>query len=105
MAGFVQTRNSLQCRSHHQKLEEKYHFPNKIISNYKKNYDSRLYQRVLAQLSQQEPPQPSNSQSTIAPPAPTQASPQVILPEVVSRRAHASTDSQTEAGGLALNWV
>ena len=38
MAGFVQTRNSLQCRSHHQKLEEKYHFPNKIISNYKKNF-------------------------------------------------------------------
>lgn len=35
MSDFIGTRNGLQCRSHHQKLEEKYVYTNKIIAAFK----------------------------------------------------------------------
>jgi hypothetical protein len=43
MAEFIKTRTPLQCRSHHQKLETKYRYPNRIISDYKAHSDLTLY--------------------------------------------------------------
>ena len=40
MSAFISTRNALQCRSHHQKLEEKYVNINKIIFLYKNTFDA-----------------------------------------------------------------
>lgn len=50
MAQFISTRNSLQCRSHHQKLEEKYTHVNKIIALYKGHFNKTLYKKHLEQL-------------------------------------------------------
>ena len=50
MAHFISTRNSLQCRSHHQKLEEKYTHVNKIIALYKGQFNKNLYKKHLEQL-------------------------------------------------------
>ena len=50
MAHFISTRNSLQCRSHHQKLEEKYTHVNKIIALYKGHYNKTLYKKHMEQL-------------------------------------------------------
>lgn len=36
MAAFIRTRNSLQCRSHHQKMLKTYLFVQDIISHYAK---------------------------------------------------------------------
>lgn len=45
MAGYITTRNSLQCRSHHQKLEEKYGHVNKIINYYKPFFSKTTYKQ------------------------------------------------------------
>lgn len=50
MARFIATRNSLQCRSHHQKLEEKYTHVNKIISLYKSFFSKTAYKHYIEQL-------------------------------------------------------
>lgn len=50
MAHFISTRNSLQCRSHHQKLEEKYTHVNKIIALFKPNFNKVFYKKYLEQL-------------------------------------------------------
>lgn len=50
MAKFIGTRNALQCRSHHQKLEDRYLYPNKIIANYKQHNDLTLYNQVRQEL-------------------------------------------------------
>lgn len=52
MAKFIGTRNALQCRSHHQKLEDRYLYPNKIIANYKQHNDLSLYQQVKLELEE-----------------------------------------------------
>ncbi len=45
MSQFIVSRNGLQCRSHHQKLEEKYISTNKIILAYKDKFDIEEYKR------------------------------------------------------------
>lgn len=50
MASFISTRNSLQCRSHHQKLEEKYNHVNKIIAFYKPYLNKTAYKQQLEDL-------------------------------------------------------
>lgn len=54
MARFIGTRNALQCRSHHQKLEDRYLYPNKIIANYKQHNDLALYMAVKLELEEYE---------------------------------------------------
>ena len=44
MSSFIKTRTPVQCRNHHQKLESKYRYPNRIISSYKENQDLTLYE-------------------------------------------------------------
>ena len=55
MSEYITTRNALQCRSHHQKLEEKYLYPNKIISHFKQHNDLSLYDELKAELEAQDP--------------------------------------------------
>lgn len=43
MADFLGSRNSLQCRSHHQKLLEKYGETKLIIASYKKHVGREFY--------------------------------------------------------------
>jgi hypothetical protein len=50
MSQFIVSRNGLQCRSHHQKLEEKYISTNKIILAYKDKFDIEEYKRILNNL-------------------------------------------------------
>lgn len=50
MARFIVTRNALQCRSHHQKLEEKYTHINKIINLYKTAFNKTLYRQTMDHL-------------------------------------------------------
>lgn len=50
MASFIATRNSLQCRSHHQKLEEKYCHVNKIIAFYKPFFSKTAYKQHMEDL-------------------------------------------------------
>lgn len=50
MAAYIGTRNALQCRSHHQKLEEKYVYPNKIINFFKKHNQLTLYHQLKQEL-------------------------------------------------------
>jgi hypothetical protein len=50
MAKFIRTRNSLQCRSHHQKLSEKYSHPNKIVLTFKNSFDQYLYRSYFNEL-------------------------------------------------------
>jgi len=52
MAKFIGTRNPLQCRSHHQKLEDRYLYPNKIIGNYKQHNDLTLYNQLRQELEE-----------------------------------------------------
>ena len=52
MARFISTRNALQCRSHHQKLEDRYLYPNKIIANYKQHNDLNFYHQVRQELEE-----------------------------------------------------
>jgi hypothetical protein len=47
MADFVSTRNALQCRSHHQKLEEKYTHAIKIVNLFKQHFDRSEYRNAL----------------------------------------------------------
>ena len=54
MAKFIGTRNALQCRSHHQKLEDRYLYPNKIISNYKQHHENTLYAQIKQELEDYE---------------------------------------------------
>ena len=54
MAKFIGTRNALQCRSHHQKLEDRYLYPNKIISNYKQHHENNLYAQIKQELEDYE---------------------------------------------------
>lgn len=54
MSGFIKSRNALQCRSHHQKLEERYCYANKIISAFKHHANMELYEQVLAELKSYE---------------------------------------------------
>lgn len=54
MARFIGTRNALQCRSHHQKLEDRYLYPNKIIAHYKQHNDLTLYMQVKQELEDYE---------------------------------------------------
>ena len=50
MSNFIGTRNGLQCRSHHQKLEEKYIYTNKIIAAFKEKFDMDQYKQELTKL-------------------------------------------------------
>lgn len=50
MAQFISTRNSLQCRSHHQKLEEKYTHVNRIIALFKPHFNKVFYKKFMDQL-------------------------------------------------------
>jgi hypothetical protein len=50
MADFIVTRNALQCRSHHQKLEEKYTHAPKIVNLFKPTFDRAAYRDVLESL-------------------------------------------------------
>jgi hypothetical protein len=50
MSRFISTRNALQCRSHHQKLEEKYNQINKIINLYKGAFNKNLYKQMMDSL-------------------------------------------------------
>lgn len=50
MSHFISTRNSLQCRSHHQKLEEKYTHVNRIIALFKPHFNKVLYKKFMDQL-------------------------------------------------------
>jgi hypothetical protein len=50
MSNFIATRNALQCRSHHQKLEEKYTHVNKIIALYKNYFNKNLYKQQMEHL-------------------------------------------------------
>jgi hypothetical protein len=58
MADFVVTRNALQCRSHHQKLEEKYTHAPKIVNLFKPTLDRTAYREALEtlQLMQRQGP-------------------------------------------------
>jgi hypothetical protein len=47
MADFIVTRNALQCRSHHQKLEEKYTHAPKIVNLFKPTFDKNEYREAL----------------------------------------------------------
>jgi hypothetical protein len=46
MSDFIQTRNPLQCRSHHQKLEVKYIHPIKIVSYFRQQFDTDTYKEI-----------------------------------------------------------
>jgi len=50
MSKFIGTRNALQCRSHHQKLEDRYLYPNKIIANFKQHNNLTLYGKLKQKL-------------------------------------------------------
>lgn len=50
MGHFISSRNSLQCRSHHQKLEEKYTHINKIIALFKPFFNKITYKNFMEQL-------------------------------------------------------
>lgn len=50
MSNFIVTRNALQCRSHHQKLEEKYTHVNKIIALYKNYFNKNVYKQQMEHL-------------------------------------------------------
>lgn len=50
MADFLVTRNALQCRSHHQKLEEKYNHAPKIVNVFKPSFDRTAYRQALDEL-------------------------------------------------------
>lgn len=50
MANFINTRNALQCRSHHQKLEEKYRHIPTIINIFKPFFNVEAYRRTLKSL-------------------------------------------------------
>lgn len=50
MADFIVTRNALQCRSHHQKLEEKYTHASKIVNLFKPSFDRTAYRDALENL-------------------------------------------------------
>lgn len=50
MSNFIATRNALQCRSHHQKLEEKYTHVNKIIALYKNYFNKNMYKQQMEHL-------------------------------------------------------
>jgi len=54
MSRFIGTRNALQCRSHHQKLEDRYLYPNKIIANFKQHNDLTLYEKLKQELEDLE---------------------------------------------------
>jgi len=51
MANFIGTRNALQCRSHHQKLEEKYIHTTKIINIFKPSFDCSAYREAVERLA------------------------------------------------------
>jgi hypothetical protein len=51
MAEFIPTRSALQCRSHHQKLEAKFRYLNRIVSDYKQTHDPTSLDPYLHQLS------------------------------------------------------
>jgi hypothetical protein len=65
MSEYIGTRNALQCRSHHQKLEEKHLYPNKIIANFKLHHQLDLYSALKADLEEQ-----TKRASTKTPPFP-----------------------------------
>lgn len=58
MARYIGTRNALQCRSHHQKLEDRYLYPNKIIASYKQHNDLALYNQLKEELEALDPKTP-----------------------------------------------
>ncbi len=52
MSDFVASRNALQCRSHHQKLEEKYTHAIKIVNLFKQHFDRSEYRNALDALQE-----------------------------------------------------
>lgn len=50
MADFIVTRNALQCRSHHQKLEEKYTHAPRIVNLFKPTIDKTAYRQAVESL-------------------------------------------------------
>jgi len=55
MAKYIKTRNAFQCRSHHQKLEDRHCFSNKIIAHYKKHNDLTLFEEFKLELEELDP--------------------------------------------------
>jgi hypothetical protein len=86
MADFLITRNALQCRSHHQKLEEKYTHAHKIVNFFKPTFDKLAYRDALLALH---------------------ALPrQDALPKAaMSGAASRSVETQTEIGGVDLEFI
>ena len=52
MSSFIQTRNALQCRSHHQKLEEKYIRTSKIVATFKPYFRKENYRSAVEALEE-----------------------------------------------------
>lgn len=48
MSAFILTKNATQCRSYHQKYENKYKFPHRIIRQEKEKLNAKLYEEILA---------------------------------------------------------
>jgi|LakMenEpi03Aug12_release.lakeMendotaPanAssembly.Ray.scaffolds.fasta_scaffold1274159_1 hypothetical protein len=48
MSAFILTKNPTQCRSYHQKYENKYKFPHRIIRQEKEKLNLKLYEEILA---------------------------------------------------------
>lgn len=92
MAKFIGTRNALQCRSHHQKLEDRYLYPNKIISNYKQHHENNLYAQIKQELEDYEQQLSALAAAQLKPSSPhlpeQENSPSVPLP------SQSSTHSQ-----------
>jgi hypothetical protein len=44
MATFISTKNATQCRSYHQKYENKHKYPHRIIRQEKEKLDMALYE-------------------------------------------------------------
>ena len=92
MARFIGTRNALQCRSHHQKLEEKYCLPQKIVAVYKHVYDKMAYREAMLQLAE---------------PQPEENLPWSVKPETVSivKAETREVEVQTDIMGVNLQFV
>lgn len=89
MADYIITRNALQCRSHHQKLEEKYTHAPKIVNLFKPSFDRTAYRDALDTL--QALKRETASEKSIK--------------EVVTEIAQRTVETQTDICGVNLEFV
>ncbi len=54
MSAFIETRNSLQCRSHHQKFYEKFKSTKNIILFYREEFEKFNYKEVFQYFQKKE---------------------------------------------------